>query len=170
MCSLSFKCSTETDDLGRHSASYLGRPRKAWLLTRRAITFAQLLNLHRARRQCRNVQASGTTNSIAFQHLETSATIWESLSGLDCFLSLLLHLPAATPRGLSKREQVDPRESQNVLQHMMGEHSHIARRICYRDQLDSESDAEDETARIVQELSKLQEVQPDTWWVNLRSS
>ncbi|GIZ46896.1 hypothetical protein CKM354_001000200 [Cercospora kikuchii] len=145
-------------------ASYLGRPRKAWLLTRRAVTFAQLLNLDRARRQCRNAQASGNTNSFAFQHLETSATVWESLSGLDCFLSLLLHLPAAAPSSFSKREQVDPRESQNVLQHMMLEQSHIASRICYRDQLDSESDAEDETTRIVQDLSKLEQALPDTWW------
>ncbi|PIA98750.1 hypothetical protein CB0940_02346 [Cercospora beticola] len=145
-------------------ASYLGRPRKAWLLTRRAVTFAQLLNLDRARRQFRNVQASGSIDSLAGQHLEASATVWESLSGLDRFLSLLLHLPAAAPSTLSKREQTDRRGSQNVLQHMMSEQSHIANRICYRDQLDSESDAEDETTRIIEDLSKLEQTQTDTWW------
>ncbi|KAF2209142.1 hypothetical protein CERZMDRAFT_100659 [Cercospora zeae-maydis SCOH1-5] len=145
-------------------SSYLGRPRKAWLLTRRAVTFAQLLNLDRARRRCTRARASNSTDSFKLRKLEANATVWESLTGLDRFLSLLLHLPVAAPSSLSQREQAAPRDAQNTLQHMMGEQAYIANRICYRDQLDSERDAEEETASIVEDLAKLEQTQSATWW------
>ncbi|KAI9864399.1 MAG: hypothetical protein M1824_005102 [Vezdaea acicularis] len=63
----------------------LGQPRKAWLLFHRAISFAQLLSLHR---KC-------LTSNSPWVSMTRRQTIWWSLFELDRYLSLLLGLPYA---------------------------------------------------------------------------
>lgn len=132
----------------------LGRPRRAWLLFRRAISFAQLIGLHRSATRVKEGDTS-------FRRQES---LWCHLFQGDRYLSLVLGLPYSisdvfcTPNIIS-RSSTELSSGEVYLLRL----SPIIGKIVDRNQ-DQSNLPFAATLRIDQELEELSHSMPTGWW------
>ena len=129
----------------------LGKPRKAWTIFRRAITFAQLLGIHRPFNSLHS--SSGKKNHL-----------WPQILQGERMLSLILRLPSNTSildlevQGLEHVE-VPGTEGYLLLKKLFV----IAGRIINRDQNQKDADV-GPTLEIDRELEEYADMLPSKWW------
>ena len=134
----------------------LGRPRKSWLLFRRAVSFAQLLGLHRL---------SSRKPVTPDRQWERQVQIWRHLFQGDRYLSLVLGLPYSineqfcTPYIPPIGATSDMQEGELYLTRATS----IVARITDRNQ-NPQNMPFSATLRIDQDLEELAHTQPSTWW------
>lgn len=134
-----------------------GRPRKAWLAHRRAISFGQLLNLHR--KSGRAVASQGC--SVARKNC-----LWMDLYMIDQLLALLLGQPYTIQR---RQFDMDEEEfkSAPLEVSLMVRLAFVASKIVDRN-LDSQSMPLDEvltaTRRLDDDLNDVEQKIPHEWW------
>lgn len=134
----------------------LGRPRRAWLLFRRAIGFSQLLGLHRL------FSRKPTTPDRQWQR---QVSLWRHLLQGDRYLALVLGLPYSIaeqfctpyipPVGV-------PHEMSDGEAYVLRMTTIVAK-ISDRNQ-DTTNMSFSATLRIDQELEELAQTQPASWW------
>ena len=140
----------------------MGRPRRSWLLLRRAITFAQLLGLHRISTRKPQDDSDGK--------YERKVSLWCHLFIMDKFLSLVLGLPYLVDAMFCTPYIPPPgAEPENVT---MGElfairMCPVVTKIIDRNQSPVPVPYS-ATLRIDQELEELKEKSDQKWWTSSR--
>ncbi len=134
----------------------LGRPRRSWLLFRRAISFAQLLGLHRL---------SSRKPATADAQWDRQVSLWRHLFQGDRYLSLVLGLPYSVtdqfciPYVPAIGIDHDMSDGEAYLTRM----TTIVAKIADRNQNPSNMPFS-ATLRIDQDLEELAQSQPTEWW------
>ena len=134
----------------------LGKPRKAWLVSRRAFNFAHLMGLHRLRGNKSDVMSRRRTAAWL--------QIWQG----DRYLSLILGLPYAAPDShldMSPIEQPQVGEGSRgqQAQRFMMRMTIPTGRIIARNQ-DIQTATFADTMTIDEELEKCKDTMPQDWW------
>ena len=134
----------------------VGRPRKAWLAHRRAITFAQLLNLHRkSGRAIASLGCSAVRKNF----------LWIDLYMIDQLLALLLGQPYTIQRSQFDMDDAELRQAPLELS-LMVRVAFVASRIVDRN-MGMQSKPLDEllsiTKRLDEELDEVERSIPAQW-------
>ncbi|CAD6576426.1 MAG: hypothetical protein ASARMPRED_007725 [Alectoria sarmentosa] len=136
-----------------------GRIRRAWLTIRRAISFAQILGLHK----CQSPSAFDINDSLRRESL------WKALYADDRFLSLLLGLPygpSETHFDVGRDSELSAKEilAQPTGQHYLFRLVNVVGHIIDRNQQLSSSNMLPFTFTIEAELMELAASMPNDWW------
>lgn len=133
----------------------MGRPRRAWLLYTRAISFAQLLGFHRLANH-----PDKTSNDYNRQ-----ISIWAHLVMGDRFMSLVLGLPYCVPDAFAKPYMnninggTKVNDAENYIEHML----ELVGRLVDRNQSVTPM-AYSATLSLDQQLDDLYATQDPSWW------
>ncbi|KFY49288.1 hypothetical protein V496_10108 [Pseudogymnoascus sp. VKM F-4515 (FW-2607)] len=129
-----------------------GMPHKAWLTFRRAISYAQLLGLHR--------QQMGSEDGKSRQKLSLWMRIWQG----ERYLSLVLGLPSSAVENLGD-VHVLQKEGSKVPsgEYLLLKLGAVSGRMINRDQHPTKSDYAT-TIQIDQDLEECKNSMPETWW------
>jgi hypothetical protein len=132
----------------------MGRPRRAWLLYTRAISFAQLLGFHRLANH-----PDKTSNDYKRQ-----VSIWTHLVLGDRFMSLVLGLPYSVPDAfctpyMHNEGSLKVNDAENYIQHML----ELVGRVVDRNQSVTPM-AYSATLALDQQLDDLAAAQDPSWW------
>ena len=133
----------------------LGRPRKAWMAIRRAISFAEMLGLHRCA-----IKPERGFDELTRRKLN----IWSSLQTSDRYLALLLGVPYAVADhhyNVDAMERYCAEISTGELYRL--KLSVVSGHVVDRNQ-DLSSVCLSSTLKIDQELDDLTRSMPDEWW------
>lgn len=128
----------------------LGQAKKSWALHHRAISYAQILGLHKSHR----IYTSETETEIARRRLS-----WLSLCQADAYLSLLLGLPYAY-NSKTIGNTVVGSSTTSAFQHSL---IHLTTRVIDRNQ-EGNSHSHQETDQVQQNLDKLYQRMSDDFW------
>ncbi|MCJ1311980.1 hypothetical protein MMC25_005654 [Agyrium rufum] len=133
----------------------LGKPRKAWLILRRSVSYAQILGCHRQ-------NATNLTTAIGRRKRAAWTQIWQA----DRHLSLILGLPYAVP---DSQINWDPSDVGNASFGGMPQAKLVSRLSIIAghviDCTQSGGDAQyADIMKVEQELEEAKKLLPDTWW------
>lgn len=136
-----------------------GRIRRAWLTYRRAITFAQLLGLHKR---------TGNLESDADESVRRES-IWKSLYSAERFLSLILGLPYGPAEIHSNVGRDSVSSAKGIQVHDTGEHylfrlANIVGHIIDRNQQLPSNNMLPLTFKIEAEMMELSASMTSSWW------
>ncbi|KAI9871643.1 MAG: hypothetical protein M1830_002658 [Pleopsidium flavum] len=133
----------------------LGQPRKGWILFRRAITFAQLMGLHRNR-----LTFANDSNN----RRQRRQGAWWFLCEIDRYMSLLLDLPYAVADGQNDLD-TEIATGNGIMPAVVYRRklSAIAGRVIDRNQASSPPSLS-LTLDLVEKLDDLAKAMPDDWW------
>lgn len=139
-----------------------GRIRKAWIVTRRALSFAQLLGLHVQPKYSRPSESA----------TQRGESLWKALYQSDRFISLLLGLPYAVseihyphkvfPYGNNLVNPDTHPTGEKYLLHLSG----ITGHVIDRNQEPPSNNTLPLTIRIEGEMTDLAASMPSEWWAN----
>lgn len=131
-----------------------GDIRQAWITMRRAVMAAQLLGLHRSGHY--RYKVIDARNDI------DPETIWSSIVYMERVVSLLSGLPTSTDGIILARQesQLDVSNDRGLLTHL----GNVAGKILERNQIEIPQQALDLTKRIDEELLRISESLPPTFW------
>ncbi|KFY71309.1 hypothetical protein V499_08473 [Pseudogymnoascus sp. VKM F-103] len=129
-----------------------GMPHKAWLAFRRAISYAQLLGLHR--------QQMGPEDGKSRQKLSLWMRMWQG----ERYLSLVLGLPSSAVENLGYL-QVLQKEGSEIPsgEYLLLKLGAVSGRMINRDQHPTKSDYAT-TIQIDQDLEECKNSMPKSWW------
>ncbi|KFY27140.1 hypothetical protein V491_01007 [Pseudogymnoascus sp. VKM F-3775] len=129
-----------------------GMPHKAWLAFRRAISYAQLLGLHR--------QQMGSEDGISRQKLSLWMQMWQG----ERYLSLVLGLPSSAVENLGDLNMLQTEGSAIPYgESLLLKLGAVSGRIINRDQHPTKSDYAT-TVQIDQDLQECKNSMPKSWW------
>ena len=132
-----------------------GRPRKAWLVNRRAIEFAQLSGMHLS-----TAKPPHPGDTLFERRLRT----WCQMICNDRFISLILGLPYVVSDGaLAPQVEMAVRRKASVLDTYMLQLGVIAGKIIDRNQ-DHDKLSLSSTMRLEQDLEDIEKQTPGYWW------
>lgn len=132
-----------------------GNLRSGWLTTRRAMSIAQMMCLHRQKRPpLRSVQPGNTWDP---------RFLWYRIVYFDRFFSLILGLPQGSTD--STMGTASPLQDDTPMGRLERRHCVLAGRVLQRNEQDLSSDSLIETQNIDAELRELAESMPSRWWL-----
>ncbi|KAK4172668.1 hypothetical protein QBC36DRAFT_70845 [Triangularia setosa] len=132
-----------------------GNLRRSWTATRRAMTMAQLMGLHRGARSksCLNTSMSSTRTNIDSDYL------WSRIVQSDRYLSLMLGLPQGSPdNSFATPEALEASSPADRLRRL---HCIVAGHILHRNDLRNLSS----TREIDDLLQRASACMPPQWWL-----